>query len=351
MNTIIREKRKEIGLTQEQIADYLGVSTPAVSKWESGVTYPDISLLSPLARLLKIDMNTLLCFNERLSQQEIEHFCKEVTDMIRKSGFESGFAIGLEKIREYPNCIGLIFSIALASEGALFMSGINASDKEKYDDQIIALYERVVKSDDEQFRSGAIFMLASKYIGYEEYDKAQEMLDLLPEKTAVDKTQLQANLWIKQNRLAEAAQLLESKLWLMGINEIPIILMNLADIALKEGSEENASHIAALSRKASKLFELWDYYSFVAPLQIALAQKNVTDSISFLRSMLAAALMPWETKKTTLYPHMTININRENVSAHMLPALLSELENNPKYAFLHSSEEFQQLIKQYRAPL
>ena len=38
MNIIIQEKRKALGLTQEQVADYLGVSVPAVSKWEKGVS-------------------------------------------------------------------------------------------------------------------------------------------------------------------------------------------------------------------------------------------------------------------------------------------------------------------------
>ena len=38
LNQIIREKRKELVLTQEQIAEYLGVSTPAVNKWEKGVS-------------------------------------------------------------------------------------------------------------------------------------------------------------------------------------------------------------------------------------------------------------------------------------------------------------------------
>ncbi len=36
INEIIREKRKALALTQEQIAEYLGVSTPAVNKWEKG---------------------------------------------------------------------------------------------------------------------------------------------------------------------------------------------------------------------------------------------------------------------------------------------------------------------------
>ena len=58
----IKNYRKTEGLTQEQVANYLGVSTPAVNKWEKGNTYPDISLLPALARLLKIDMNELFSF-------------------------------------------------------------------------------------------------------------------------------------------------------------------------------------------------------------------------------------------------------------------------------------------------
>ena len=46
-------------MTQEQVADYLGVSTPAVNKWEKGGCYPDITLLPTLARLLKVDLNRL----------------------------------------------------------------------------------------------------------------------------------------------------------------------------------------------------------------------------------------------------------------------------------------------------
>jgi Predicted transcriptional regulators len=47
MNRVIREKRKELGLTQEQVAGCLQVSAPAMSKWEKGLTSPDISLLPP----------------------------------------------------------------------------------------------------------------------------------------------------------------------------------------------------------------------------------------------------------------------------------------------------------------
>ena len=59
INDIIKKKRITLGMTQEQVADYLGVSTPAVNKWEKGGCYPDITLLPALARLLKVDLNRL----------------------------------------------------------------------------------------------------------------------------------------------------------------------------------------------------------------------------------------------------------------------------------------------------
>ena len=71
IHEVIQERRKTLGLTQEQVAEYLGVTTPAVNKWEKGNTCPDIALLPPLARLLKIDLNTLFGFYEDITKQEI----------------------------------------------------------------------------------------------------------------------------------------------------------------------------------------------------------------------------------------------------------------------------------------
>ena len=100
MNLVIQEQRKLLGLTQEQVADYLGVSTPAVSKWEKGITSPDIGLLPPLARLLKIDLNTLFCFSEDLSAEEIGFFCNELA---KQAGVNilSAFDVAEAKIHDY----------------------------------------------------------------------------------------------------------------------------------------------------------------------------------------------------------------------------------------------------------
>lgn len=360
MNIIIQEKRREIGLTQEQIGQYLGVSTPAVNKWERGYTYPDISLLPALARLLKVDLNTLLCFNEELTEQEINSFINEVGIEISTKSFDDGFNKAIEKVREYPSCYKLIHSIALLLDGALIMCGERLYDKEVYEKQIIGLYERVAKSDNDNVRYDAIYMLASKYISAMAYEKAKEMLDLLPERQALDKTQLEASLFIKQDKLDEAAKLLERKL-LNEVNEVQSILVKLAEIEVKEGHNKKATHLAELSQKVVELFE-FGYMSAVAlPLHIAILQKNVEKSISLLKEYFSATFNIWDVSESSLYHHIGAKVKEEreakkevikdkkdSVGKQVRLALITQMENGAEYEFLRSNEEFQRFIEEMR---
>ena len=56
----IRKLRIEHGLTQEKLADFLGVSFQAVSKWENGDSMPDITRLPSLAKALGVSIDELL---------------------------------------------------------------------------------------------------------------------------------------------------------------------------------------------------------------------------------------------------------------------------------------------------
>lgn len=60
IGAFISEARKAKGLTQKQLAEALGVTDKAVSKWERGVSCPDISLLTPLAAALDVTVTALL---------------------------------------------------------------------------------------------------------------------------------------------------------------------------------------------------------------------------------------------------------------------------------------------------
>ena len=57
----IAERRKQISLTQMQLAEKLGITDKAVSKWERGVAMPDTSIMLELSDILGISVNELLC--------------------------------------------------------------------------------------------------------------------------------------------------------------------------------------------------------------------------------------------------------------------------------------------------
>lgn len=72
IGNVIKKYRKELGYTQEEMANRLGVTTLAVNKWKNGNSNPDIELLAPIARLLHISLDTLLSFRKNLTDFEIE---------------------------------------------------------------------------------------------------------------------------------------------------------------------------------------------------------------------------------------------------------------------------------------
>lgn len=60
MKDIISKRRKELGLTQQALADKLFVSDKVISKWETGKSVPDTSILVELSKVLEISLDELL---------------------------------------------------------------------------------------------------------------------------------------------------------------------------------------------------------------------------------------------------------------------------------------------------
>ena len=74
---LISEARKKLNLTQKNLADKLYVSDKAVSKWERGICFPDISVLIPLTEILNISLYDLLK-GEKMNKKDVEETIKAV---------------------------------------------------------------------------------------------------------------------------------------------------------------------------------------------------------------------------------------------------------------------------------
>lgn len=71
MGNFIKERRKDKGITQKELADKLNITDRAISKWERGICCPDISLLKELCNILNVSINELLA-GEEIEKLEIE---------------------------------------------------------------------------------------------------------------------------------------------------------------------------------------------------------------------------------------------------------------------------------------
>lgn len=79
----IAECRKEKKLTQEQLADKLGVTNRSVSRWENGKNMPDYSILKELCSILGIDINEFLS-GEHIVKEDIESYSIDNLDLVLK---------------------------------------------------------------------------------------------------------------------------------------------------------------------------------------------------------------------------------------------------------------------------
>src|SRR5699024_1344753 len=227
---IIREYRKNKSITQEEMANRLGVTAPAVNKWENGNSQPDIMLLAPIARLLNITLDTLLSFEEELTGEEINNIIYEMNGKLKEESYEENCKWAKEKIEQYPNCEQVIWQVAIVLDAWNLTK--NIPDAEKYEDYINSWYERALESVDENIRNRAADNLFGFYSRKEEYKKAEEYLNYFSIQNP-ERKRKQAFIYSKTNRIYEAYKAYEELLF-SGYNMMSMVFQNIYILAVKD---------------------------------------------------------------------------------------------------------------------
>ena len=113
----IAQCRKEQNLTQEQLAEKLGITKNAVSKWERGICLMDMSLLKPLSEILKVSINDILA-GEIIENKDIEKKSEEniikLTELVNLKSMKYGI-IGMVLFSIILMLISFFKDIPLAS--------------------------------------------------------------------------------------------------------------------------------------------------------------------------------------------------------------------------------------------
>lgn len=103
IGTNIKRLRLAKGLTQEQLAELLSVSTAAVSKWEARNTYPDITLLFPLAEIFGVSVDELLGYDEAKAKADVDKILTEYRRLHIDGRFAECEALISGARKKYPH--------------------------------------------------------------------------------------------------------------------------------------------------------------------------------------------------------------------------------------------------------
>lgn len=348
INETIRSRRKQLGLTQEQVANRLGVTATAVYKWESASCYPDITLLPALARLLGVDLNTLLCFQEDLTDEEISAFANEVFYKMQQEGFAAGFALAMQRVREYPNCDRLLSMIGGILKGGMVILAVPQEEQQPYREEIDRIYRRLLNSEDEDVRRSAYSMTISDCIAGERFEQAQQLLDELPKRRRIDAEELQATLCIAQKEYAKAREILEKKIYYTMNNQVMGCLLSLMDIAVREGKMEDAKRLADISSKGAEVFELWEYNRYSPYLQLSIVEQDKERCFELLNKMFSLLGQDWKLADTLLYRDIPQKGEVTELGALLTGTILKSIRESGEADFLVQDERFEELERRFQ---
>ena len=173
IGTTIKKLRRDRNITQEQLAELLGVSTNAVSQWECDKTAPDISHLPVLASIFEVSADVLLEIDIAKSkkQTEIKKFTAKCAELHSQGKTEERLKLCREMQKKYPNDETVRYNL---------MKVLKTGYVDESFDEIVMLGEQLLQSTNMEYRTGAIRGLCLTYLDKGNREKALQYADMIP---------------------------------------------------------------------------------------------------------------------------------------------------------------------------
>lgn len=173
IGTTIKKLRREQSITQEQLAEMLGVTACAISQWETDRTTPDISQIPILANVFEVSADILLEINIVKSKRakEITRFKRQCDILHNQGKNEERLSLCRELIKKYPNDETVMFQL---------MKALKATRENECYAEIVELGERLLLSDDLEKRHIAIRCLCFAHEANGNHEEAFKYAAMIP---------------------------------------------------------------------------------------------------------------------------------------------------------------------------
>ena len=347
---VIYSMRKERGATQEDLAHSVGVSVPAVSKWESSQAYPDISLLPSIARYFNTTIDRLLDYELEISDDEITSLMKSLSQVFEEEGVAAGIALCEQSLYRYPN--NLLLKLRT---GGLYLHFLSLAISEEAAEELawkaIHLLEMASESKNGDIAYASYYLLSALYAFVGQSARSEEALANIP-KNPINPEDLLVPLYMQQSRFEEALQLLQTNM-LSRIQHVCRALVSYSAICGKEGKQDMEEALLHQGEHLAEMFSLHPGDRIASYLELAAFYARLSNGVRVMHYMrkLEDCLLDLSQRDAKAYYKENPLFNHVESMESPMPLpyyrslLIKYFEYGEEYNFLRQDQEFLHLVE------
>ena len=356
-------KRREKGLTQEDLAAYIGVSKASVSKWETGQSYPDITLLPQLGAYFNISIDELMGYSPQLTPADIKALYHRLADDFATRPVAEVLAECETIIKKYYSCFPLLLQMAVLLVNH-HMLAANRKSAKTILDQAVTLCQRIrAESDDRNLIRDAISIEGTCYLMLNQPAQVMKLLgeDVRPFPTD---TEMLAQAYQMAGNPDKARQVLQISSYQ---HLLFLVSTAAAYLMLNANDLDQVEKILTRTLGVAKLYDLDALHPntmaqvYHAAAQVYAIHQDADTTLSYLADYTKIcvsgffpyslhsddyfdAIQPWfETFDLGVGPPRS----EEVIKQSMVDGLVA----NPLFDFLKADHRFQDLVRQLEAHL
>lgn len=233
----IKALRKQKNISQEVLAQVLGVTFQAVSKWETGVAMPDVTMIPVIAGFFEVSTDELFDFNLLEQKRKVWQICDDAAQF-RFSDPARAEAILREGLKQFPGNDEILNNLLYTMQGA------------ERSEEVVTVCKSILEvTKDDEVKYDALRILAKTYHTMGQQALVKPTLERIPG-LYFSRLGLEANLLEGQEALEAAA----FQAWLSR-DELLDMLSRMSQLYKEQGETEQAEGYAGLARKVYGLFE------------------------------------------------------------------------------------------------
>lgn len=360
IGSTIKKLRREHDMTQEQLAEYLGITANAVSQWECDRTAPDISQLPTLANLFEVTTDYLLGVDVANKQATIEHICNEAWNLCNAGDKEGAANIIRSALVSYPNSFKMMSDLVIFLYQCAFQQKCSPEEHRSFCKEAADYIDKIISGcNDMKIQGNAIELACNIFPAIGRYDDALRLISNIPD---ISKDEILTTLYSGSKLIEHTKDIIcksisaaaDSTIWLASLNKDD------SSPLFDENEKIKLYEKAIFFYKT--LYEAGDF--FFDAESLAEAEKHIADIYASQKESENALYHLGECVKyvimfdtydetrdtyTSLIPFgrspVGINWNNKWNTSH---EMLMRLNNDANYDFVRDKDEFKNLMEQLK---